>query len=47
MTGKFPEFEHLWDVEKCVFLFTFDDAQILSWLGKFLYESFRSTTTQM
>ena len=44
VTGKFPEFEHLGDVEKFVFLFTFDDAQMLSWLGKFLYQSFSSST---
>ena len=47
VTSKFPEFEHLCDVEIFVFLFTFDDAQMLSWLGKFLYQSFRSKTTQM
>ena len=47
VTGKFPEFEHLADVEKFVFLFTFDDAQMLSWRGKFLYQSFRSKTTEM
>ena len=47
VTGKFPEFEHLGDVEKIVILFTFDDAQMLSWLGKFLYQSSRSKTTQM
>ena len=47
VTGKFPEFEHLGDVEKFVFLFTFDDAQMLSWLGKFLYQSFHSKTNQI
>ena len=39
LINKFPEFEHLCDLQKFVFLFTFDDAQILSWLGKFLYIS--------
>ena len=47
VTGKSPEFEHLCDGEKFVFLSTFDNAQMLSWLGKFLYPSFRSKTTQM
>ena len=47
VTGKFPEFEHLGDVEKFVFLFTFDDAQMLSWLDKFLYQSFHSKTNQI
>ena len=37
---KFPEFSQLDDVEKFIFLFTFDDAQTLSWLGKCLYKSF-------
>ena len=37
---KFPEFSQLDDVEKFIFLFTFDDAQTLSWLGKYLYKSF-------
>ena len=46
LTDKFPEFEHLCDLEKFVFLFTFDDAQMLSWLGKFLYKSFRSKSVQ-
>ena len=38
---KFPEFSQLDDVEKFIFLFTFDDAQTLSWLGKYLYKSFK------
>ena len=46
LTDKFPEFEHLCDLEKFVFLFTFDDAQMLSWLGKFLHKSFRSKSVQ-
>ena len=46
LTDKFQEFEHLCDLEKFVFLFTFDDAQMLSWLGKFLYKSFRSKSVQ-
>ena len=37
---KFPEFSQLDDVEKFIFLFTFDDAQTLPWLGKYLYKSF-------
>ena len=47
LIDKFPEFEHLCDLEKFVFLFTFDDAEVLSWLGKFLYKSFRSNSIQM
>ena len=43
---KFPEFDQLADVEKFVFLFTFKDAQMLTWLGKFLYESFRTKASQ-
>ena len=39
-TDKFPEFEQFCYLEKIGFLFTFDDAQMLSWLGKFLYQSF-------
>ena len=31
---KFPEFDQLADVEKFVFLFTFKDAQMLTWLGQ-------------
>ena len=46
LIDKFPEFEHLCDLKKIVFLFTFDDAQMLSWLGKFLYKSFRSKSVQ-
>ena len=46
LTDKFPEFEHLCDLEKFVFLFTFDDTQMLSWLGKFLYKSFWSKSFQ-
>ena len=38
---------HLCDIEKCVFLFNFDDAQMLSWLGKFLYTPFRSKSVQL
>ena len=37
---KFPEFSQLDDVEKFIFLFTFDDVQTLYWLGKYLYKSF-------
>ena len=33
---KFPEFSQLDYVEKFIFLFTFDDAQTLSWFGKYL-----------
>ena len=44
---KFSEFQHLYDLERFVFLFIFDDAQMLSWLGKLLYISFRSKSTQM
>ena len=43
---KFPEFDQLADVEKFVFLFTFKDAQMLTWLGKFLYKSFRTKSSQ-
>ena len=46
LIDKFPELEHLCDLEKFVFLFTFDDAQMLSWLGKFLYKSLRSKSVQ-
>ena len=46
LIDKFPEFEHLCDLEKFVFFFIFDDAQMLSWLGKFLYKSFRSKSVQ-
>ena len=34
---KFPEFSQLDDVEKFIFLFTFDDAQTLSWLVKIIW----------
>ena len=34
------EFSQLDDVWKSIFLFTFDDAKTLSWLGKYLYKSF-------
>ena len=37
---KFPNFSQLNDAEKFIFLFTFSDAQTLSWLGKYLYKSF-------
>ena len=37
---KFPNFSQLNDAEKFMFLFTFSDAQTLSWLGKYLYKSF-------
>ena len=43
---KFPEFDQLADVEKFVFLFIFKDAQMLTWLGKFLYKSFRTKASQ-
>ena len=46
LIDKFSEFEHLCDLEKNVLLLTFDDAQTLSWLGKFLYKSFRSKSVQ-
>ena len=46
LIDKFPQFEHLCALEKNVFLFTFDDAQMLSWLGKFLYKYFRSKSAQ-
>ena len=36
---KFPKFFQLNDEEKCIFLFTFEDTQTLSWLGKYLYKS--------
>ena len=37
---------HLCDIEKNVFLFTVDDAQMLPWLGKFLYTYFWSKSVQ-
>ena len=43
---KFPDFDQLADVEKFVFLFTFKDAQMLTWLGKFLYKSFATKASQ-
>ena len=44
--GKFPEFDTLDDMGKFVFLFTFKDAQMLTWLGKFLYKSFTIKASQ-
>ena len=43
---KFPEFDQLADVEKFVFFFTFKDAQMLTWHGKFLYKSFITEASQ-
>ena len=40
LSKKFPEFSEVDDVEKFIFLFTFDDVQTLSWLRKYLYKSF-------
>jgi len=44
VTRKFPPFETLDNLGKFIFLFTFKDAQMLTWLGKFLYESFEIRT---
>ena len=35
-----PQFEFLDNVEKFIYLFTNEDPRILSWLGKFLFDSF-------
>ena len=43
---KFPEFDTLDDMGKFVFLLTFKDAQMLTWLGKFLYKSFTIKASQ-
>ena len=40
MGTREPMFNNLSDKEKFVFLLTNDDPYILSWLGKFLYQSF-------
>ena len=37
---KFPKFFQLKDEKNFIFLFTFEDTQTLSWLGKYLYKSF-------
>ena len=46
VAGKFPEFDTLDGMGKFVFLFTFKDAQMLTWLGKFLYKSFTIISSQ-
>ena len=46
VAGKFPEFDTLDDMGKFVFLLTFKDAQMLTWLGKFLYKSFTIKASQ-
>ena len=38
---KFSEFSQLDDVEKLPFLFTFDDAHTLPWLGKYLHKNLK------
>ena len=44
---KFPAIDQLADVETFVFLFTFKDAQMLTWLRKFLYKSFTTKASQL
>ena len=46
VAGKFPEFDTLDDMGKFVFLFAFKDAEMLTWLGKFLYKSFTIKASQ-
>ena len=41
-----PGFDNLDDVGKFVFLLTFEDAQMLTWLRKFLYKSFTIKASQ-
>ena len=40
VADKYPGFDNLDYVGKFVFLLPFEDAQMLTWLGKFLYKSF-------
>ena len=35
-----PPFSLMTDMEKCIFLITTDDRNILTWLGKFLHKAF-------
>ena len=46
VADKYPGFDNLDDVGKFVFLLTFEDAQMFTWLGKFLYKSFATKTLQ-
>ena len=46
VADKYPGFDNLDDVGKFVFLLTFEDAQMLTWLGKFLYKSFANKASQ-
>lgn len=45
ISEKFPMFVNLNQIEKFMFMFTFEDAQMLSWLGKFLHHSFHIRTS--
>ena len=46
VADKYRGFDNLDDVGKFVFLLTFEDAQMLTWLGKFLYKSFAIQASQ-
>ena len=46
VADKYPGFDNLDDIGKFVFLLTFEDAQMLTWLGKFLYKSFAIKASQ-
>ena len=39
-TRVYPAFESLPNVEKCRFLLSSQDNQIITWVGKFIYKSF-------
>ena len=40
VTRVYPAFESLPNVEKCRFLLSSQDNQIMTWVGKFIYKSF-------
>ena len=39
VTRVYPAFESLQNVEKCRFLLSSQDNQIMTWVGKFIYKS--------
>ena len=45
--SKVPHFEHMNDNVKFEFMLTNDDQQILSWFGKYIWDSFELRVTKL
>ena len=40
VTRAYPEFESLSNIEKCDFVLSYQDNQLMTWAGKFINKSF-------